>query len=216
MGVLVSGRGSNLQAILEASSSSRIRASVEVVISDRPQAAALGLARQSGVSTVCLNPKEYPNREAFDAAVAELLQKYRVELVVLGGFLRLITAKLILPFKNRIINIHPSLLPCFPGLSAQKQALTRHVKITGCTVHFVDETMDQGPVIIQAAVPILEEDTEETLGARILEQEHRILPQAIQYFAEGRLEIKGNRVHIKSPLSQSAAFLCSPGLEIIM
>ena len=214
LGVLVSGRGSNLQAIMNAATAFKIDATVEVVISDRSQAQALDHARRSRVPAIFLNPKDYSSREKYDEAVVDLLQKHQVDLVILAGYMRLITSRLIEPYKNRIINIHPSLLPAFSGLHAHRQALEWGVRIAGCTVHLVDETMDQGPIIIQAAVPVLDGDTEETLAARVLEQEHRILPQAIQYFVEQRLEVSGRRVILKSAQKMSGAETVSPMIEI--
>ena len=214
LGVLVSGRGSNLQAIMDAATAVKIDASVEVVISDKPQAQALDHARRSRVPAFFLNPKDYSSREKYDEAVVDLLGKHQVDLVILAGYMRLITSRLIEPYKNRIINIHPSLLPAFSGLRAHRQALEWGARISGCTVHFVDETMDQGPIIIQAAVPVFDGDTEETLAARVLEQEHRILPQAIQYFAEQRLQISGRRVLLKSTQKMTGAETVSPMIEI--
>ncbi|MEK6683234.1 MAG: phosphoribosylglycinamide formyltransferase [Nitrospirota bacterium] len=214
LGVLASGRGSNLEAIIQACSSVKIHAGVEVVISDRPQSQALEHARRNQIPAIHLDPRAYSGREEYDEAAVRLLREHRVDLVVLAGYMRLITSRLIGPYKNRIINIHPSLLPSFPGLHAHRQALEWGVRISGCTVHFVDETMDQGSIIIQAAVPVLDGDTEETLDARVLEQEHRILPQAIQYLAEDRLEISGRRVVLKSPKPMAGVNVISPLIEI--
>ena len=214
LGVLVSGRGSNLVAILEACEASKIDATVAVVVSDRQESEALEHARLQGVEAVFLTPKDYSRREDFDAAVAAILDTRHVDLTVLAGYTRLVTSRLIDPYQNRIINIHPSLLPSFPGLKAQRQALEWGSRITGCTVHFVDNTMDQGPIIIQAAVPLSEGDTEEILEARILDQEHWILPQAIQYFAEGRLEVVGRRVILKSAKPVAGGDVVSPPIEI--
>jgi len=214
LGVLASGRGSNLMVILEACEASKIDATVAVVVSDRQQSEALEHARLQGVDAVFLAPKAYSSREEFDAAVAGILDAHHVDLIVLAGYMRLVTSRLIDPYRNRIINIHPSLLPSFPGLKAQRQALEWGSRITGCTVHFVDNTMDQGPIIIQAVVPLLEGDTEEILETRILDQEHRILPQAIQYFSEGRLEVDGRRVILKSGKPVAGWDVVSPSLEI--
>jgi len=214
LGILVSGRGSNLQAIIDAASSVKIDAGVEVVISDKSQAPALDHARRSRVPAFFLNPKDYSSREKYDEALVDVLRKHKVDLVILAGYMRLITSQLIEPFKNRIINIHPSLLPAFSGLHAHRQALEWGARVSGCTVHFVDESMDQGPIIIQAAVPVYDGDTEETLAARILEEEHRILPQAIQYIAEQRLEVSGRRVIVKSAPKMTGAKILSPMIEI--
>jgi phosphoribosylglycinamide formyltransferase-1 len=214
LGVLVSGRGSNLQAIMDAATAVKIDATVEVVICDKSQAQALDHARRNRVPAFFLNPKDYSSREKYDEAVVDLLRKHQVDLVILAGYMRLITSRLIEPYKNRIINIHPSLLPAFSGLQAHRQALEWGVRVSGCTVHFVDETMDQGPIIIQAAVPVFDGDTVETLAARVLEQEHRILPQAIQYFAEKRLEVSGRRVILRSAQKMTGAETVSPMIEI--
>jgi phosphoribosylglycinamide formyltransferase-1 len=198
IGVLASGRGSNLQAIMDACESGSLKALVAVVVSDRRDAQALERARRHRLTAVFLNPKDSPTREDYDERVVEILKQQAVDLVILAGYMRIVTTRLISAYPNRIMNIHPSLLPSFPGLRAQKQALDWGVKVSGCTVHFVNETVDQGPIILQTAVPVYPEDTEESLSARILEQEHRILPQAIQYFAEGRLKVLGRRVVISS------------------
>lgn len=196
LGVLASGRGSNLQAILDAIADHRLAATVAVVASDREKASALDRAQAAGIPTVVLSPRAFPNREAFDAQLVNVLRDSGVELVVLAGYLRIITPTLLHAFPHRVINIHPSLLPAFPGLHAQRQALEHGAKVAGCTVHFVDEQVDSGAIILQAAVPILEDDTEETLSQRILEQEHRLLPHALQLYAEGQLTIHGRRVSI--------------------
>jgi len=203
VGVLASGRGSNLQAILDASATRRLDARVVVVISDKQEAQALERARQHNILAVYLSPKDYFSRESYDQAIVKMLQEYAVDLVVLAGYMRIISPALIGPFRNCVINIHPSLLPAFPGLHAQRQALDHGVKVSGATVHFVDEQVDHGPIIVQATVPVLDTDTEETLSARILEQEHRIYPLAIQWFAEGRLKIIGRRVMIEGGVSTS-------------
>jgi len=195
--VLASGRGSNLQAIIDAIEAGRLDALLAVVISDRPEAQALERARKHGAEALFLDPKLHQGREAFDRAVLAVLQEHRVELVCLAGFMRILTPIFVQTFKGRIMNIHPALLPAFPGLHAQRQALERGVKVAGATVHFVDEGVDTGPIILQAAVPVLEDDTEETLSARILAEEHRIYTRAIQLFAEGRLSIIGRRVVIR-------------------
>ncbi len=197
LGVLVSGRGSNLQSIMDAAKAGKLNAKIAVVVSDKKEAQALERARQWGMTSVHLSPKDYSTRESYDNAVVKILQEYAVDLVVLAGYMRIITSALIAPYRNRVMNVHPSLLPSFPGLHSQRQALEHGVKMTGATVHFVDEQVDHGPIIVQAAVPVLDIDTEETLSARILEQEHRIYPLAIQWFAEGRLKIMGRRVIIE-------------------
>jgi len=197
VGVLASGRGSNLQAILDAIDAGRLAARVMVVVSDRADAQALDRARRHGVKAVFVDPRQHPDREAFDRAVLAVLDEHKVELVCLAGFMRLLTPGFIAAYRHRILNIHPALLPSFPGLHVQRQALAYGAKISGATVHLVDEGVDTGPIVIQAAVPVLDDDTEETLSARILAEEHKIYPRAIQLFVEGRLEIQGRRVIIR-------------------
>ncbi len=196
LGVLVSGSGTNLQSILDASRAGKIDAEVVVVISNRPDAYALERAKRAGVETVVIESKGFATREDYDRELVKVLKKHNVQLVVLAGFMRIVTSVLIQEFPMRIMNIHPALLPSFPGLHAQRKALEYGVKFSGCTVHFVTEDVDAGPIIIQAVVPVYENDTEETLRERILEQEHRIYPQAIQLFSEGRLKVEGRRVRI--------------------
>ena len=194
IGVLVSGRGSNLQAILEACARPGFPAHVAVVISDRERALALERARAAGVEALWINPKDFADREAFDRALVRELNARGVGLVCSAGFMRILSPVYVRAFAGRSLNIHPSLLPAFPGLHAQRQALDHGVKVAGATVHFVDEGMDSGPIVLQAAVPVEPDDTEETLSARILVQEHRLYPEAIRLFAEGRLRIEGRRV----------------------
>jgi phosphoribosylglycinamide formyltransferase-1 len=196
VGVLASGRGSNFQSIIDASSEKRLKAKICLLITDNPSAFAIERARKHGIEHLVLVPKEFPSRGAFYIAVAEALKKKDVGLVVLAGFMRIVGKPLIDAFPNRIMNIHPALLPSFTGLHAQKQAIDYGVKIAGCTVHFVDEGMDTGPVIIQAAVPVYHGDTEESLSERILKLEHKIYPEAIRLFSEGRLKVEGRRVKI--------------------
>jgi phosphoribosylglycinamide formyltransferase-1 len=197
LGVLVSGRGSNLQAILEAIAGGHCPARVGVVASDRKEAAALDRARAAGLPVVALEPRAYPDREAFDAALRATLTAHRVELVCLAGYMRLLSAGFVAAFRGRILNVHPSLLPAFPGLRAQRQALAHGVKVSGATVHLVDDGLDSGPIVLQAAVPVRDDDTEETLAARILAEEHRLYPEAIRLFAEGRLDLAGRRVRVR-------------------
>jgi phosphoribosylglycinamide formyltransferase-1 len=199
VGVLVSGRGSNLQALLDACAAPNFPARVVVVISDREKAPALERARAAGVEALWLNPKEFVSREEFDAALVRELDKRQVGLVCNAGFMRILSRVYVDAFAGRALNIHPSLLPAFPGLHAQRQALEHGVKVAGATVHFVDEGLDSGPIVLQAAVPVLPGDTEETLSARILVEEHRLYPAAVRLFAEGRLEMAGRRVSIKDP-----------------
>lgn len=189
VGVLVSGNGSNLEAILKACRSKKIDAEVVLVVSNNPKAYALERAKKFKVPTFVVNAKEN-----FETEVLSLLKQYNVELVCLAGFMRLLSKHFIQAYPNRILNIHPALLPAFPGLKAQKQAYDYGAKITGVTVHFVDEGCDTGPIILQKAIPILDSDTEETLFKRIQKVEHQIYPQAIQLFATGCLKINGRRV----------------------
>jgi phosphoribosylglycinamide formyltransferase-1 len=197
VGVLASGRGSNLQAILDAIAAGRCPARVAVVVSDRKDAAALDRARAAGVPARHLDPGAHPDRAAFDRAVAEVLEAHGVELVCLAGYLRLLSPAFVAAFRGRILNVHPALLPAFPGLHAQRQALAHGVRVTGVTVHFVDEGLDTGPIVLQAAVAVADDDTEATLAARILREEHRLYPEAIRLYAEGRLSIDGRRVRVR-------------------
>jgi phosphoribosylglycinamide formyltransferase-1 len=211
IGVLVSGHGSNLQAIFDNIEQGRLSAEIAVVISDQADAFALERAKKHGIPGVHVEAKGYKNRrDDYDALLVEELQRYNVELVVLAGFMRIITPTLLRAFPNRVLNIHPALLPSFPGLHVQKAALDHGVKFSGCTVHFVDEGMDTGPIIIQAVVPVLDNDTEDTLSARILKQEHVIYSRAIQLFAEGRLRIEGRRVLVKGGRTATDDFLVNP------
>ncbi len=200
VGVLASGRGSNLQAIIDAIEARVLDAQIAVVLSNKKDAQALERARRHGLMDVFLDPKPFAgqadSREAYDRAVLDVLRKQDVELVALAGYMRIVTPVLIAAYPYRIMNIHPSLLPSFPGLDVQQKALEWGVKISGCTVHFVTEGVDEGPIIIQAAVPVLEGDSAETLAARILAEEHRIYPRAIQLYAEGHLRVEGRRVHV--------------------
>ena len=199
LGVLVSGRGSNLQAILDAIHAGRLPlAKVGVVISDNPEAKALLRVRGMGIPTVVLERKAFADRTAYETALADELERHQVDLVVLAGFMRILSSCFIQRFPGAIVNIHPSLLPAFPGLDAQGQALRYGVKVAGCTVHFVDEGMDSGPIILQEAVPVEQGDTTQTLADRILHVEHRLYPRAIVLFCEERLEIEGRQVHIRS------------------
>jgi phosphoribosylglycinamide formyltransferase-1 len=199
VGVLVSGRGSNLQALLEACAAPRFPARIAVVVSDREQALALERAEAAGVPAVWVSPKDFGDRAAWEAAVIAELRARDVGLVCLAGFMRLLSPAFVRAFHGRILNIHPSLLPAFPGLHAQRQALDHGVRVAGATVHFVDEGLDSGPIVLQAAVAVEPGDTEDTLAARILTEEHRLYPAAVRLFAEGRLEIAGRRVIVKEP-----------------
>ena len=211
LGVLVSGRGSNLQAIIDNIEKGSLSAEVAVVISDEPAAFALERARKHGIAAVHVSSQGYRGkRDEYDVLLVKELQKHGVELVILAGFMRIISKTLVNAFPNRIMNIHPALLPSFPGLHVQKAAIEHGVKFSGCTVHFVDEGMDTGPIIIQAVVPVLDNDTEDTLAARILVQEHKIFSRAIQLYAEGRLTVKGRRVFVSGPAGKQEDFLINP------
>ena len=196
IGVLASGSGSNLQSIIDNSERGVLPVDIACVISNNIAAFALERARKHGIPALHIDHRIFTGREAYDAALVETLHEYGVELVVLAGFMRIITPVLLDAFPSAVMNIHPALLPAFPGLHAQRQAIDYGVKVSGCTVHFVDTGTDTGPIIIQAAVPVMEGDTEETLSARIVTEEHRIYPEAIRLFAEGRLKVKGRRVVI--------------------
>jgi len=197
IGVLVSGRGTNLQAIIEAIEEGKIAGEIKVVISDNSEAYALKRAQRYHIDTRYIHFKEFKNREDYEKEIIKTLKENKIELVVLAGYMRILSPYFIRSYKNKIMNIHPALLPSFPGLHVQKQAIDYGVKVSGCTVHFVDEGLDSGPIIMQKAVKVKEGDTEETLAKRILKEEHKIYPRAIQLFAEERLEINGRRVFIK-------------------
>ncbi len=196
LAVLASGGGTNLQSIIDQCAQETLDASIELVISNNPGSGALQRAESAGIKTVCINHRTFANRENFDLAVVAALQESGAELIVLAGFMRIITKPFLQAFPQRIINIHPALLPAFPGLHVQQKALDYGAKFSGCTVHFVDGGVDTGPIIAQAVVPIFDNDTEETLSARILKQEHKIYPQVIQWFAEKRVTIKQRTVRI--------------------
>lgn len=200
VGVLVSGRGSNLKALLEASASHQMAARIAVVISNKPQALALEHARQAGVTAIALPRTPGQTPEQYDSLLADTLEKHGVQLVVLAGFMRIVSTTLIGRFQNRILNIHPSLLPAFPGLQAQRQALDYGVKVSGCTVHLVDAGCDTGPVILQETVPVLPGDTEEILSARILAKEHVLLPKAVDLFARNKVKMSGRHVILEESL----------------
>lgn len=193
LAVLISGRGSNLQAIIDAVADRRIRAEIAVVISNVDGAPGLARAADAGIPTLVMPHRQWPTREAYDVALAEALVAQRVDLICLAGFMRLLSAAFIAAFPNRILNIHPSLLPSFPGLDAQRQAFDHGVTITGVTVHFVDAELDAGPIVMQAAVPVLPDDSVPSLSARMLAEEHRLYPEAIQRVLEGGWRIDGRR-----------------------
>ena len=193
LGVLISGRGSNLQSIIEAISQGRLEAEIALVVSNNPDAAGLARAARAGIEVMCLRPGAYANRDAYDGAVADALGARGVDLVCLAGFMRLVGPALLEPFPRRVLNIHPSLLPAFPGLDAQRQALGYGVRVSGATVHFVTSELDGGPIVMQAAVPVLADDTVETLSARILSEEHRLYPEAIRLVLDGGWSVIGRR-----------------------
>jgi phosphoribosylglycinamide formyltransferase-1 len=196
LGVLASGRGSNFQSIINSIESGYLRAKVAVLITDNPDAYAIERAKRHKIESLVLRPKDFTDKDSYYSHIAEELEKRGVELVILAGFMRVVGKRLIERYPNRIMNIHPALLPSFPGLHGQRQAVDYGVKISGCTVHFVDEGVDTGPIIIQSAVPAYDDDTEDTLSERILKQEHRIFPYAIRLFSEGRLRVEGRKVII--------------------
>lgn len=197
IGVLASGRGSNLQAIIDAIEQGKLKAVIKVVISDVADAFALERARKHGIRAEFIDPRPFSAREDYDRVMIPCLREHDVELVVMAGFMRVLSKLFIESFKNRIMNIHPALLPSFPGLNVQKQAVEHGVKFSGCTVHFADTGVDTGPIIIQAVVPVLDSDTGDTLAERILRQEHKLYPKAIQLYAEGRLKVRGRRVLVE-------------------
>jgi phosphoribosylglycinamide formyltransferase-1 len=193
LGILLSGRGSNFETIADQVSTGRIPAEIAVVISNRSEARGLQVAAARGLNAVCIASKGL-DREPYDRMLIDELKRHRVDLICLAGFMRLLGASFVRAFPQRVLNVHPSLLPAFPGLDAQKQALEHGVKISGCTVHMVDEFLDAGPIILQAAVPVLDEDTVDSLSARILEEEHRIYSDAIRAVLSGNFHIDGRRI----------------------
>lgn len=211
--VLASGRGSNLQAVIDAIEAGTVQAKIVAVISNKKDAPALERARRHGLSGLFIDPKPYAgrpdSREAYDLALLDVLKLHKVELVLLAGYMKIVTKVFVEAFANRMMNIHPSLLPSFPGLDVQKKAIEWGCKLAGCTVHFVTEGVDEGPIILQAAVPILDHDSPDTLAARILEQEHKIYPRAVQLFAEGRLKVDGRRVFIEAGKPEGQAVISS-------
>ena len=204
--ILISGRGSNMQAILEA----KLPVEVAAVISNRDDAAGLQTAASFGIPTAVLSHKGYPSREEFDADLARLIDSYQPDLVVLAGFMRILSEGFVRHYENRMINIHPSLLPAFTGLSTHARAIQEGVKVHGCSVHFVTPELDHGPIICQAVVPVLDDDTEDTLAKRVLACEHQIYPQAVRWFAEGRLSVDGNRVRVANHADIQAQSLIVP------
>ena len=206
--ILISGRGSNMQALIEA----RLPIRIAAVISSRPDAAGLKIAKMHGIETKVLDQKRYAGREAFDAALAETIDTYKPDLIALAGFMRILGDGFVNRYRGKLMNVHPSLLPAFPGLNTHAQALKEGVKIHGCTVHFVTSQVDHGPIISQAAVQVMPNDTEEILAARVLQQEHLIYPEAVRWFMEDRLKISNNHVEVNDAVINDSV-LYSPGLH---
>ncbi|MBO6236857.1 MAG: phosphoribosylglycinamide formyltransferase [Schwartzia sp.] len=196
LGVLCSGRGTNLQSILAAVDSGQIPAPVGVVLTDVPDVKALERAEKAGIPHFCVNRKNFADKQAFEEALVGKLREYGVTLVILAGFMRILSPYFVHEFSGHILNIHPSLLPSFGGAHAHRDVLAYGVKVSGCTIHFVDEGMDSGPIILQTAVPVLDSDDEDTLAARVLEQEHKLYPKAIELFLKGKLKVEGRKVRI--------------------
>lgn len=195
--VFLSGRGTNFRALHEAIRAGKIDAEIVLVLSNKEDAPGLQSARERNLEALYINPKLFPNREDYDQAIVTELRRREVDLVCLAGYMRILTPVLCREFRNRIMNIHPALLPSFPGLHVQQKALDWGVKFSGATVHFVAEEVDMGPIILQAVVPVLQDDTEETLSARILQEEHKIYPESVRLFFEGKLEVRGRRVFVR-------------------
>lgn len=212
LGVLASGRGSNFQAIIDEIEAGRLKASVKLLIVDNPDAFAIERAKKHSIEWLYLNPGDFPAKDDFFGRIAEELRSRDVELVILAGFMRIVRKPLIDAFQSRIMNIHPALLPSFPGLHGQRQAVDYGARISGCTVHFVDEGMDTGPIIIQAAVPVSPDDTEDLLSERILKLEHKIYPEAIRLYSEGRLRVEGRIVKM-SGYKTNGGFIVNPPLS---
>lgn len=198
LGVLCSGRGSNLQSIMDAIERGQIDATIGVVIANKPDAKALERAKTAGINAVCVNHKEFSSQRDFEEKMAEVLKEHGVTLVILAGFMRILSPYFVTQFAGRIMNIHPSLLPSFGGAHAHRDVLAYGVKVSGCTIHFVDEGMDSGPIILQETVPVLDDDDEDTLAARVLEKEHILYPKAIELYLDGKLETVGRKVKIKN------------------
>jgi phosphoribosylglycinamide formyltransferase-1 len=199
LAVLISGRGSNLQSIIDAIGTGSLDATIAVVVSNRSDAAGLLRAREAGIEALCRDPRDYPDRTAYDRAIVDVLKARNVGLVCLAGFMRLVRAPLLEAFPNAILNIHPSLLPAFPGVDAQLQALTHGVKVSGATVHLVTGELDNGPIVAQSSVPVLDDDTRDTLAARILIEEHKLYPDAIRTVLDGGWRVEGRRFVLGRP-----------------
>jgi phosphoribosylglycinamide formyltransferase 1 len=212
LGVLVSGSGSNLQSVIDHIEKGLLDAEIRMIISNNPEAYALVRARKHGIPYTVLEHRDFDTRETFDRKMIEVLNQSGVELVIMAGFMRVLSPLFLAAFPMRIMNIHPAILPSFPGMHAQKKAFDYGVKFSGCTVHFADEGVDTGPIIIQAIVPVYDQDTDETLAQRILKEEHRIYPKAIQLYAEGKLEVIGRKVRVKDHKQANPAPLHNPPL----
>lgn len=210
--ILISGRGSNMEALVRARDQGKLPVNIAAVVSNRADAQGLAIAAAAGIRTAVLDHKAFPSREAFDAGLAECIDAFAPDLVVLAGFMRILSEGFVRHYEGRLLNIHPSLLPAFPGLHTHRQALEEGVRIHGCTVHFVTPALDHGPVVLQAAVPVLDGDDEESLAARVLAQEHRIYAQAVRWFAEGRLRLEGGRVRLDAD-QDGAGALIAPELS---
>ncbi len=212
LGVLISGSGSNLQSIIDNIENGKLSATIKIVICNNPHSFGITRAQKHGLPVAVFKHDDFSTREDFDKELILILRSNEIDLVVLAGFMRILTPVFLKAFPQRIINIHPALLPSFPGTHGQKDAFEYGVKFSGCTVHFVDEGIDTGPIIIQSVVPVLQDDTKETLAARILKEEHKIYPQAIQFFAEGKIMISGRKVQIKDVAEKYLVALHNPSL----
>ncbi len=208
--ILISGRGSNMQALIEAARDPTYPAEIALVLSNRPEAPGLATAKAAGIAVAAVDHKIYAGREDFERSMQALLEIHRIEIVCMAGFMRLVTPWFVCQWLKRMINVHPALLPAFRGLDTHARALAEGVKIHGCTVHFVVPAMDEGPILAQAAVPVLDSDSPESLARRVLEQEHRIYPAALARVARGGLTVQGNRVYDAAPASEPAAMIVPP------
>jgi phosphoribosylglycinamide formyltransferase 1 len=212
LGVLISGSGSNLQSIIDNIEKGTLKATIKIVISNKSDAFGVTRAKKHGLPVAVLKHEDFTSREDFDTELIRILKNNEIDLVVLAGFMRILSPAFLRAFPHKVINIHPALLPSFPGTHGPKDAFEYGVKFSGCTVHFVDEGVDTGPIIIQSVVPVFQDDTRDTLAARILKEEHRIYPQAIHFFAEDKIVITGRRVQIKDVQKKPAIALHNPAL----
>ncbi len=210
--ILISGRGSNMEAIVRACQAEGWPGRIAAVISNRPEAAGLEFAASHGIATAVVDHKAFPDRDSFDAALAQVIDGFSPDLVVLAGFMRILTPGFVKHYDGRMLNIHPSLLPCFPGLHTHEQALAMGVKVHGATVHFVTAELDHGPIVLQAAIEVRQDDTPKTLAARLLTQEHVIYPRAVRWFVEGRLRVEQGVVRVSPDASQLV--ICAEGREV--